>query len=107
MKRKNTSSDNFYTDNSYTVEVRVHPGSSKRGIALREEDTRCTIHLYTTQKPVEGRANSDAVRILSDYFGVPRGSVTLLRGEKSKNKLFLIRGNVTIDKEKQKYIREV
>jgi uncharacterized protein YggU (UPF0235/DUF167 family) len=69
--------------------VKMHPGSSKRGIEVREE----AVHLYTTAKPQQGKANADALDILADYFRIPRRSVSLFRGHRSKQKIFRIEGS--------------
>ncbi len=45
------------------IQVRIHTGSSKRVIERKEK----ILHIYTPKKPLKGEANSDAIRILSDY----------------------------------------
>ncbi|MBN1687548.1 MAG: DUF167 domain-containing protein [Candidatus Omnitrophica bacterium] len=37
--------------------------------------------------PEEGEANAVILETLADYFGCPKSSVTLLSGQKSKNKI--------------------
>lgn len=69
-----------------TIEARIHTGSSKRKVELRDG----TCHIYTHAKPVDGKANSDAVSLLAEYMKVPRRHVTIIRGERSKNKVFEI-----------------
>jgi uncharacterized protein YggU (UPF0235/DUF167 family) len=72
-----------------TIEARIHTGSSKRTVELKE----AVYHIYTHAKPVDGRANSDAISLLSEYMGVPRRNVIIIKGEHSKNKVFeIIRG---------------
>jgi uncharacterized protein (TIGR00251 family) len=73
---------------SIRISVKVHPGSSKRGIVIRDDG----VHLYTTSKPLEGRANRDARDMLADYFHVPKRHVSLFRGERSRQKIFRIEG---------------
>jgi uncharacterized protein (TIGR00251 family) len=70
------------------LSVKVHPGSSKRGIVIRDDG----VHLYTTSKPLEGKANRDARDMLADYFHVPRKHVSLFRGDRSRQKTFQIEG---------------
>ncbi len=69
------------------IAVTVHPGSSRRKIEIRDNGA----HIYTTAKPVEGQANRDVIKILSEHFHVPKQDVRLIRGLKSKKKLFEIR----------------
>jgi uncharacterized protein YggU (UPF0235/DUF167 family) len=70
-----------------TVEVRIHTGSSQRGIQCKDG----SLHLFTPKKPEHGRANVDAIEILSEYYNVPKSSISILRGEKSRNKVFTIK----------------
>ncbi|MFZ5801774.1 MAG: DUF167 domain-containing protein [Candidatus Omnitrophota bacterium] len=39
---------------------------------------------------VEGKANEAVVEVLSGYFGIPRSRIALLKGKRSKRKLFEI-----------------
>ena len=72
-----------------TIEARIHTGSSKHTVELKD----ATYHIYTHAKPVDGKANSDAVSLLSDYMGVPRRNVAIIKGKRSKNKVFeIVRG---------------
>lgn len=41
---------------------------------------------------LEGRANEELCGFLADYLGLPRRAVTLLRGEKSRQKVLHIAG---------------
>jgi uncharacterized protein len=44
--------------------------------------------------PVEGAANQGCMAFLAQWFGVKRSQVILLKGEKSRSKVFLIKGLV-------------
>lgn len=72
------------------IEAKIHPGSSKRRVEYRDG----TYHVYTHARPVEGKANADAVKLVAEYMGVNRSSVSLIRGERSKTKLFEIKQKV-------------
>ena len=69
-----------------TIETRIHTGSSKRKIELKDT----TYHIYTHAKPVDGKANSDAISLLAEYLGVRRRDVRIIKGKRSKNKVFEI-----------------
>jgi len=71
---------------SQCVEVTVHSASSKRCVEIKDQK----IHLFTTKKPIRGEANRDAIALLADYFRVPRRCITLIKGEKTKNKIFRV-----------------
>lgn len=42
--------------------------------------------------PLEGRANEELCRFLAEKLGVPRSQVVLIRGDKSRAKVFEIKG---------------
>jgi len=87
---------------SYKLEVRMHTGSSRRSIEFKDN----IAHIYTNLKPIDGKANQDAYNIISKYFGVPKRSILIIKGEKSRNKLFKIEGNILPNKDKLKYLSE-
>ena len=64
----------------------MHAGSSRRRIEVRDG----TVHVYTTVRPIEGKANKDAARLISKCLGLSAGTIRLHRGATSKNKVFLI-----------------
>ena len=68
------------------ISVTVHPGSSQKKLTIRDDG----VHLYTSAKPIEGRANLEARDLLADYFSVSKSSVSLYRGVHSKKKVFEI-----------------
>lgn len=45
-----------------------------------------------TEPPVDGRANAALVKLIAKRAGVARGSVTLVRGERSRDKLLRVAG---------------
>jgi uncharacterized protein YggU (UPF0235/DUF167 family) len=88
----------------------AHPGSSRKKLEVRDGG----VHLYTTAKPVDGRANSEAREILADYFAVPKSRVILYRGQKSKYKVFEIsfdrdrlQSSPVLKKQMAQYLKEV
>jgi hypothetical protein len=70
----------------YTLELKVHPNSSKRAVEFHEDG----VHVYTTYPPLEGKANRDVLKIISDSLDIPKSAIVLVRGEKAKDKLFHI-----------------
>lgn len=69
------------------IAVIVHPNSKKPRV---EKDLLGDLHVYVSQPPVEGKANKAVAAALADYFKVSKSQVRLLRGEKSKIKLFKV-----------------
>lgn len=69
--------------------VRVIPRSGKAGI-VGTRDGALLIRL--TAPPVEGAANQDLIEILADVLGLPKRSLRILSGERSRRKRVLVEG---------------
>lgn len=50
------------------------------------------VHYVVSVKapPVEGKANDAIVKVLSDYFNVPKSHISIMKGGHSKNKIIEI-----------------
>lgn len=44
-------------------------------------------HVYTKSPAKEGKANDEVISLLSEYLDIPKGSVNIKNGKKSKSKL--------------------
>ncbi len=55
-----------------------------------ERDSTETIHVYVHAPPRENKANEAVIELLAKYFGAKKNTVILVRGEKSKHKVFEI-----------------
>jgi uncharacterized protein len=69
-----------------TLAVRVTPKASSERIVIEAESVR----VYVTVAPEDGKANAAVQRLLAKALGVPRTSLTLIRGEASRDKVFRI-----------------
>lgn len=67
------------------LSVTAHPNSKKPRV---EKDLFGELHVYVSQPPLEGKANAAVKESLSKYLNKKKGSVVLISGEKSKNKVF-------------------
>ncbi len=69
--------------------VKVKPNAKIEKVERIDE-----VHLIVSVKapPVEGKANDAVLRLLADYFKVPRGNVKIISGLSSKNKVVEISG---------------
>lgn len=47
--------------------------------------------VFVKAPPVEGKANEAIVKLLSEYFDVPKSSIDLTKGHKSSVKIFEIK----------------
>lgn len=65
------------------LSLRVQPRASRDGFGDIEGEVR---KLRLKAAPVDGKANAELMRYLAKAFGVPRARVSLLVGERSRNK---------------------
>lgn len=70
------------------IRVKVIPNSKTEEV-FKESDG---FLLRVKEPPKEGKANKAVIRLLADYFEVSRGSVIILSGFKSRNKVIEIAG---------------
>ena len=68
------------------VEIKVIPNAKKRMITR----TGAGITVRLTTVPLEGRANEELVRYLSDILKVRKSAIRILRGEKDRRKVLSI-----------------
>jgi uncharacterized protein len=81
-----------------TLRVHVIPNAKKTEFAgFREGE----LLLRLNAPPVDGKANKAAVEFVSRYFAVPRSGVLLVRGERSRHKIFEIVGLNRVDLERK------
>lgn len=71
------------------VDVRVVPRSSREAV-VGEHDGALKVAL--TAPPVDGEANAALVAFVAKALRVPKNAVSLIRGEKSKQKTLAIVG---------------
>ena len=71
------------------LRLRIQPRASHEGIeGVRDGRLRVRV----SSPPVEGAANERLIRILADVMDVPRGSLALTRGIKSRDKDVTVHG---------------
>lgn len=66
-------------------------------VVPRASDTRIVqdgeiLKFRLAAPPVEGAANAELVRFLSKLFGITKSDVSIISGQRSKNKRILLRG---------------
>ncbi len=72
-----------------TFSVKVHPQAKKNAITGTVGDA---LKLSLTSPPLDGRANEACIEFFAKLFRVPRSSVTIAAGEKSRTKVIRIVG---------------
>jgi uncharacterized protein len=67
--------------------VTVQPRASRNAVAGLHANT---LKLLLTAPPVEGAANAACLRFLTDFLGVHRARLSIIRGTKARQKLICI-----------------
>lgn len=68
------------------IQVKVKTSSSK--VSVKESDSLYTISLRS--KPHNNNANIELIDVISSYYNIPKSSVNIIKGLKSKTKLIEI-----------------
>lgn len=68
------------------INIKVIPGARKQEI--EKKDNRFKIYLKS--KPEKGKANKELITLLADYFNTSKSSITIIKGEHTKNKIVKI-----------------
>ncbi len=71
------------------LEIRVHPGASRERVAGLSGDL---VKIEIAAPAAEGKANQALIKFLARSLGVGRGTISLVRGEKSRTKLIRVAG---------------
>lgn len=69
------------------LSITVKPKSRQEKI----EKTANGYIAYVKEQPIENRANRALIKLLSEYFGIPKSRITILSGMKSKQKIVEIK----------------
>jgi len=69
------------------LKVRVFTKSSRPGVNRVDDGS---YKVYVSSAPERGKANKDVLIALASYLGVKKSEITIVRGEKSRNKLIRI-----------------
>jgi len=73
------------------ITVRVKPGSKKGSLVQPALDG--SLLIFVREAAVEGKANEAVIKLLAEYFDVPKSKIQLIAGHKSKIKHFEIKEN--------------
>jgi uncharacterized protein (TIGR00251 family) len=81
------------TPDGILLNVRVIPRAGKSGIAGTRNEA---LLVRLNAAPVDGAANAELVEVLAGVLSVPRRSITLVSGERSRAKRVRVAG-VTVE----------
>ena len=71
------------------IEVRLRPGSSRRKVeGISGEAIVISVH----NRPIEGKANLEMLRLLAEILRMPASRLEITKGQKSRRKTILARG---------------
>ncbi|MEW6108165.1 MAG: DUF167 domain-containing protein [Nitrospirota bacterium] len=77
------------TKDGITIEVKVEPRSSRKGIAGVMDNL---LKVKLTAPPVGNAANEQLIELISEETGIGKSSIRIIRGRTSKKKVIEIRG---------------
>ena len=66
------------------LEVEVTPRAARAGVVGRRGDV---LKVRVAAPPEGGRANKELIRLVANFLGVPRSSVTVAKGAAARRKL--------------------
>lgn len=67
------------------IKVKVFPEEKREEVIKKSKDS---FEIKVKEKPERGEANRKVLEILSLYFQMPAGKIRLIKGAKSRNKIF-------------------
>ena len=76
--------------NKMKISLKIQAGAKKESLEKQSDTWRLKI----SAPPIEGRGNQRVREILAQIFEVPISKVDIIRGEKSKQKIFELPGNL-------------
>lgn len=80
-------------DTSVTCAVHVTPKSGKDqvvGVSVADDGT-CEVRVRVTAPPDNGKANKAVCKLMAGALGIPKGAVSIKRGETSHHKMLELR----------------
>ena len=75
-------------DHNVTIEIKVHPGSSRKEVRF-QEDERLAVFVHSP--PEKGKANKEVIKLLSKALGVSSSRLEIIKGMRSRFKTILIK----------------
>jgi len=78
-----------YSNNGVTLAVQVVTRAKRNELAEILHDG--TVKIRLVAPPVEGKANQNLMKFLADLLDVPVSKIEIIRGDKSRKKLVVIR----------------
>jgi len=77
------------TNDETRISLRVHPNAARNEIIGFKEGI---LQVKVAAPPVKGKANTELIAFLSKTLDVGKGSLSLIKGHTSRNKVIAIQG---------------
>ena len=79
------------------ISVRLQPAARRAGIEGLQETAEgaLALRVSVTEAPENGKANAALIRLLARAWKVPKGAISIISGQKQKNKRLLLSGDAT------------
>jgi hypothetical protein len=74
-------------DDGIILRLKIAPNSAKNQLILSDD----IIKLKITAQPIENKANKAVIEYLSKLFKIPKTSISILKGDTSKEKTLLFK----------------
>lgn len=87
-------------DDGVIIKIRISPNSAKNQVIISDD----MIKIKVTAQPIENKANKAVIEYLSKLVKVPKTSISILKGDTSKEKTILLK---TIDELKKDEIKTI
>lgn len=76
-------------ENKAKISVHVYPNAARNGIV----GLTCNVlHIKISAPPVRGKANRELIAFLSRLLGTKKGSISIIKGHTTRNKVIVIDG---------------
>jgi len=73
-------------DSHRTYIIRVKPGTKQSRVVEAVGDMPESYIVWTRARAVDGKANAEVIKLLSEYFGIPKRNVEIVSGEAGRIK---------------------
>lgn len=67
------------------IVVRVIPRAKLNRVEVQPDGV---VRVHTTTAPTDGKATADVIKMLAEYYDVPKTSIKLVRGATARDKVF-------------------
>lgn len=71
------------------ISIQVKPNAGRNSLERLENGT---LYVRINAPPVRGKANSELVKFLGDILGVPKSSLSIVKGTTSRRKVISVDG---------------